>query len=239
MLLALASVMAGRPALAAADAAVPPDQVPAPARQEEKARQSDRSPRFLVRGVAASDALNVRSGASPRSPVVGTIPPDAGDVRTTGKRLQRGSSLWWEVSYGGVHGWVNSRFLARQKEPAPVPPSPAAPGDLFTENLTCYLSEPFWRIDVQKDGRAACTETCDGPEGLRAAPPRAVKGKPQSWSVEVRDVEGSAFMTLSLRRTGRCTEDLSDDRYAYEIAARRPRGRAYKGCCNSLGPRKK
>jgi uncharacterized membrane protein len=231
--------MAGGTALAAADAAATPDAAAGPPRQEEKANPSDRSPRFLVRGVAPSDALNVRSGASPRSPVVGTIPPDAGDVRATGRRLKRGSSLWWEVSYGGVRGWVNSRFLTRQKEPPPAPPSPAAPGDLFSESLTCYLTEPFWRIDIHKDGRAACTETCDGPEGLRATPPHAVKGKPQSWSVEVRDVEGAPFMTLSLRRTGRCREDLSDDRYAYEIAARRPRGPAYKGCCNSLGPRKK
>jgi uncharacterized membrane protein len=218
------------------DAGTPPDAVAPPA--PEPVRHDDGAPRFGVRGVGSSDVLNVRASANPRGKVVGTIPPDATEVRTTGKRLKRGRSLWWEVSYGQVHGWVNSRFLARRREPQ-IPPSPAAPGDVFTETLTCFLDEPLWRIDIRKDGRAACSETCDGPEGLRATPPRTVKGKAGGWSVEIRDVQGSAFMALDLRRTGRCTEDFSDDRYAYEISARRPRGPAYKGCCNSLGPRKK
>jgi uncharacterized membrane protein len=224
-------VLSGQ-ALAAGDGGAPGD---AGAAVEAVPPRPEPGPSFRVRGVDADDVLNVRYAANSRSAVVGTIPPDAVDVRPTGHRQKVGPSLWWEVSYAKVRGWVNSKYLARQKEaPAPAP-TPAAATDVFTENLTCFLNEPFWRIDVRKDGKATCTETCDGPEGLRAAPPRAAPGKSDAWTIELRDVEGSAFMALALHRTGRCTEDLSDDRYTYEIVARRPRGKAFKGCCNSLG----
>jgi hypothetical protein len=72
-------------------------------------------PRFVVHGVAAPDVLNMRAGPSSKDAVVGTIPPDASGVIAVGRRRQMGPSVWREVSYGGVHGWVNARFLVEER----------------------------------------------------------------------------------------------------------------------------
>ena len=70
--------------------------------------------RFAVRGVDPSDVLNVRSGPSPKHEVVGTIPPDANGVMPLGGRRQIGPAVWREVSYQGIRGWVNDRFLVEE-----------------------------------------------------------------------------------------------------------------------------
>jgi len=70
-----------------------------------------------VQGVDASDVLNVRSGPSPKHDVVGTIPADARGVAAVGPRRQIGPSVWREVSYDGVRGWVNDRFLVEERAP--------------------------------------------------------------------------------------------------------------------------
>ncbi|HEY8923209.1 MAG TPA: hypothetical protein VIU64_02440 [Polyangia bacterium] len=76
-------------------------------------------PRFAVHGVDASDVLNVRSGPSPKHDLVGTIPADARGIAAVGPRRQIGPSVWREVSYQGmggwVRGWVNDRFLVEER----------------------------------------------------------------------------------------------------------------------------
>lgn len=72
--------------------------------------------RFVVRGVDQNDVLNVRSEPGPKSPLVGTIPPETKGVLTTGNRRQLGPSVWREVIYGDVRGWVNERFLVEERE---------------------------------------------------------------------------------------------------------------------------
>lgn len=71
--------------------------------------------RFAVRGVDPSDVLNVRSGPSPRHDIVGTIPPDAAGLVPLGGRRQIGPAVWREVSYRGIRGWVNDRFLVEEQ----------------------------------------------------------------------------------------------------------------------------
>ena len=70
--------------------------------------------RFAVRGVDPSDVLNIRSGPSSKHAVVGSIPPDGSGVIPLGGRLQFGPSVWREVNYRGVRGWVNDRFLVEE-----------------------------------------------------------------------------------------------------------------------------
>ena len=75
--------------------------------------------RFSVQGVDPSDVLNIRSGPSPTHEVVGTIPPDGSGVIPVGGRRQLGPSVWREVSYRGVRGWVNDRFLVEERANQP------------------------------------------------------------------------------------------------------------------------
>lgn len=72
--------------------------------------------RFVVRGVPPDDVLNIRSGPNPKYDIVGTIPPDATGVIGIGGRRQIGPSVWREVKYRGMRGWVNDRFLVDERD---------------------------------------------------------------------------------------------------------------------------
>ena len=69
---------------------------------------------YVVTGVAADDVLNIRSQPDPAAPIVGTLPPDAIDVVTTGLGTTNlPEAGWWEVALdNATTGWVNSAFLA-------------------------------------------------------------------------------------------------------------------------------
>lgn len=84
--------------------------------QNQAPRPAEGRLRFAVRGVAPDDVLNIRSGPSPRYDVIGTIPPDATGVMSAGARRQVGQSIWREVTYAGVRGWVNDRFLVEEPD---------------------------------------------------------------------------------------------------------------------------
>jgi uncharacterized membrane protein len=135
------------------------------------------------------------------------------------------------------------------KEPrtAAVEPRPALSADPYAsgeigprpqDDLVCFLNEPLWKIELRKDGSATCTETCDGPPGLRVAvtQPISVKGRGAGWNMKIQKPNGSPFMSLSVRRTDQCTEDMSHRVFGYEISARRGNGKQYKGCCNPVAP---
>jgi len=100
------------PAPALAALAAPADPPPAPSSPRAVTAAG---PRFAVHGVDAADVLNVRAGPSPKHDVVGTIPADARGIAAVGPRRQIGPSVWREVSYEGVRGWVNDRFLVEER----------------------------------------------------------------------------------------------------------------------------
>lgn len=81
---------------------------------------SSGSLRFAVHGVDRSDVLNVRSEPGTSGQVVGQIPPDSRGVVGTGPRRRVGPGMWREVSYGGVRGWVNERFLIQERSSPPA-----------------------------------------------------------------------------------------------------------------------
>jgi uncharacterized membrane protein len=229
---------------------------------------------YQVRGVEPSDTLKLRAGPDPQSNVRATIPPDAHGLLATGRQRLVGTTVWREIQYQKIRGWVNGRYLAVEREPdtaskepapaarevapapspAPAPtarevaPAPATlrkepapplrqgatatPAGLLEEDLVCVTNEPLWRIEIRKNGRVTCTETCDGPPGLHVTPVRPLEGKP-GWIMDVLRPNGDRFLSLAVRRHP-CTEDLSDDHYAYDVAVRRPGGKIVKGCCNPL-----
>lgn len=62
---------------------------------------------YRVRGVASWDRLNIRSGPSARRAIVGSIPATGSGVHCLGPC----AGNWCRVSWRGVVGWTNMRFL--------------------------------------------------------------------------------------------------------------------------------
>ncbi len=70
---------------------------------------------YRVVGVAPNDVLNIRGGPGVSHGIVGMFPPDARDVRITGRiRTLDSGAVWVEVRSAALPagvGWVNGRFL--------------------------------------------------------------------------------------------------------------------------------
>lgn len=62
---------------------------------------------YRVRGVEDWDVLNMRAGPSSRSRIVGEIPPTGSGVHCLGPCKGK----WCRVSWRGIVGWTNFRFL--------------------------------------------------------------------------------------------------------------------------------
>ncbi len=63
---------------------------------------------YRVSGVAYNDVLNIRLWPSPRSRIVGFIPPNGEDVQ-----LIRRKGNWGLIYYNGGEGWSHMRYLRR------------------------------------------------------------------------------------------------------------------------------
>lgn len=183
---------------------------------------------YSVTGVDDSDTLNVRSriGQFPtfsKAPVVGTIPPDADHVKATGVSIELNGTLWREIRYGSVSGWVNDHFLK-------LSTYPTAPTNLF-----CFGTEPFWGIEVNGDtGRLTGPEFPDAIE-LSLLAQRDGLGRRNLWVYYLQTVDNSSVMTALLEYTDACSDGMSDFTYAYDLylLGLRPGEGPAHGCCTT------
>ncbi len=65
-----------------------------------------------VFGVEADDELNIRAMPGTDNEIIGAAAPTADDLVATGRARQLPRSFWYEVSHGGVTGWVSVAFVA-------------------------------------------------------------------------------------------------------------------------------
>jgi hypothetical protein len=68
---------------------------------------------YAVAAVASNDVLNIRSDAGVEFPVIGWFPPDATDIKRTGRSSKiAGGVEWVEIErLDGGTGWVNFKYL--------------------------------------------------------------------------------------------------------------------------------
>ncbi len=67
---------------------------------------------YGVVNVAPGDQLNVREGADYYARWVGSIQPgNCGIMRTGPEAYDRNGTLWYQITYNGMTGWVNSRYI--------------------------------------------------------------------------------------------------------------------------------
>jgi len=67
---------------------------------------------LAVVGVAHDDVLNLRSSPGANQDIVAGIPPLFSDLTAQGATRQLAASMWIEVDFSGLEGWVNLRFIA-------------------------------------------------------------------------------------------------------------------------------
>lgn len=203
------------------------------------AAQSQQS--YSVTGVAMEDTLNMRAYA-PRSgsvssvPVVGRIPADGVNIRGTGNAVDTGGSVWLEIEYEGVRGWVNSRFLAEAVPGGATPP----PADGQIGKLSCGGTEPFWSMTIRR-GRARF-EDPNGFAGTRVTRytvSRWIKarGSLSDHVIYMRRDKGGRPGVATARYTGRCSDGMSDRNYGYEFMFHDgvDMENAWSGCCSAEG----
>jgi hypothetical protein len=65
-----------------------------------------------VVGVAHDDVLNLRAAPGADQDILAGIPPLYSDLIALGSTRQLSASMWIDVDYSGLEGWVNLRFVA-------------------------------------------------------------------------------------------------------------------------------
>jgi uncharacterized membrane protein len=182
----------------------------------------DASASFSVVGVAEGDVLNMRSAPDAASAIVGSIPPNTSGIASIGAPTQVEQTTWQRVSYGGNVGWVNSRFLSSATS--------ASPAQLAAlEHLICFGNEPFWAVQFKTDGSATCDAMCEGPPGLRVVNvSMTTQGEPQGF--DLLDAKGGLFLRGALRKTGKCSDGMSDNVHPYVFSSTGKPG-PFEGCC--------
>jgi uncharacterized membrane protein len=214
--------LARQPAPQTEHAAKPPAVVTQPSVRADAPPSGEPSGSFSVVGVAEGDVLNMRSAPDPASAIVGSIPPNAPGIAAVGAPTQIAQTTWQRVSYGGNVGWVNARFLSSAAS--------ATPAQLAAlEHLICFGNEPFWAVQFKTDGSATCEAMCEGPPGLRVANVSlTAQGEPQGF--DLLDAEGGVFLSGVMRKTGKCSDGMSDNVHPYVFSSTGKPG-PYDGCC--------
>ena len=181
---------------------------------------------YRVTGVAANDALNVRSFAGTDGEIVGRLPPDGRRVVVTGVAQEIGSSVWWEIVHpAGPRGtgWVNARFLA-------MVDTSALPEADFP--LLCVGTEPFWSLTIRG---AEAHQTQPGIEGIDEftwrASPWLVAVSGWRFALRLEGEGGEPGWMAVLRAEPSCTDGMSDVDYPFDTVVLTPQGYPLAGCC--------
>ena len=129
--------------------------------------------------------LNVRKDVAgstdiSSAPIVAKIPADAKDVKGIGRTLKVGQSLWHEIVYNGVKGWVNGRYLQEiRKSIYSLPYS-----------ILCSGAEPFWSLDfTASPPRFKSLAGANGEEvhRMELIESRHANGRPHIWSPDIEE----------------------------------------------------
>ena len=128
---------------------------------------------FDVARVAPDDVLNIRQRPDARSPVIGTLAPDA-----TGIEITEARGNWGRVNAGEVSGWVSMRFLDYRTD--------VWEWGQLPQGFSCYGTEPFWSLSVEggdlvhatPEGEARHRITAILDRGVFRDPARAVVAGP-------------------------------------------------------------
>jgi len=216
---------------------------------------------YRVINVATNDVLNVRSESTPKSLRVGALAYDASGITLTGTEAKIGKSHWVEIKYNSITGWVNKRFITEesssntslaqadlsvQKEPS-APLISKSPIKVITkpeasdtkkihdglENLRCIGGEPNWVMAFDLMNKSI---ELDSPAFKRKVfTAREIKrshNATNQWFIDASN--GEEISSFALRKTNKCSDDMSDSPYKYGIIINTLNDGVFSGCCNRM-----
>ncbi len=96
--------------------------------------------------------------------------------------------------------------------------------------LECNGTEPFWMLSLTP-GRGEYHPMDGEDRTFTLSPPRRAAGRTDLWTLQGYDDATDRPVVITLRRTGQCSDGMSDFDYDYEIILA-PEGRQpLAGCC--------
>ncbi|MDX2308322.1 MAG: hypothetical protein NW216_08805 [Hyphomicrobium sp.] len=176
---------------------------------------------YTVIGVQPGDALVIREEPGEGRPVselkeLGRIPAGSGNVLGTGRAIAVGEQRWYEVSFGGTKGWVNSTFLES-----------AEMADLKDATFACSGTEPFWGVTLSSKGGKYTDPESETVLTTKAVQPAAARLFPLLY--QLTDGAGKSYRATVSRQTW-CTDGMSDYEYAFEVLFNSIET-FHQGCC--------
>ena len=185
---------------------------------------------FDIVGVDSSDTLNMRADIDrvdrfSDGRVVGEIPANATNLRSTGLWVLLNGTKWREVTYGGTTGWVSSKFLRQ------------AGGLDMPETLRCSGTEPFWGLRIRGDKGDLNDPELPQPQNLTLIGKRKGLNRTNVWAYYLATEDKTSVLTGLVVYTDQCSDGMSDLNYGYEIYLMgfRPGEGPAQGCCTVGG----
>ena len=173
---------------------------------------------YDVYRVKKGDTLNLREKIGYNSKIIEKIPYDYKFIVTAGNKKKIGNSIWIELKYKNKIGWANSYYLKQSQ------------GILFEENLFCLGTEPFWSIDI-REGDLSFNDLGEEKSEFLITNINLSKNHTNKWEIIAESKKGK--INAILMHTEKCSDDMSDDLYIYEILFSNKKEKLFlSGCCN-------
>lgn len=171
-----------------------------------------------VTNVNAGDTLSVRSQPDAKSEMLGELRYNQVGIKVTEKAPRGDSSNWIPIQSGSLAGWVNLHYVKPTKLAS------------FAEPLKCLGTEPFWSLD-SSNGQTAFSSMGDKASTYAIVNISQSQNQTNAWLFHFTD--GANQRRIVLKKTGQCSDNMSDRLYDYELGFELPEGRYLTGCCNS------
>ena len=171
---------------------------------------------FSVSGVAADDVLNIRQGPGARTDKIGQLGPFATNVEVLSLSED---GRWGRIGMPEGNGWVAMRFLERQA---------LAEGTVIPRPLSCYGTEPFWRIGLFPRGDEFERM---GEDRIELALVEERPGE-NGYQADLSTAEGAGYSLVVTR--GTCSDGMSDREFGWSgtLYIDKPTGaETLTGCC--------
>jgi len=176
---------------------------------------------YDVTNVQSGDTLTLRELPDFKSKKLSQIPHNQRFIIATGNQKKIKRNTWIELKYNEVVGWVNGRYLKKTQ------------GASFTENLKCLGTEPYWSVDI-KDGILVFRDLGNKASEYLVQEIDGSDNHNNKWYLSAISSKNSSIK-IFLSLTNKCSDDMSDDKYKYQITLHEDQDKlTLNGCCNRL-----